>query len=81
MGGGSLHYFNVHLRTPAGIFSLPNWPGSISREVMDPYYGVAEDMLDSEKLNPPEGRELPARTQAFMRAAKAAGRQRFLKPE
>ena len=80
VGGGSLHYFNVHLRTPAGIFSLPNWPGSISREVMDPYYGVAEDMLDSEKLNPPEGRELPARTQAFMRAAKAAGRDPELVP-
>ena len=26
VGGGSLHYFNVHLRTPAPIFSSSRWP-------------------------------------------------------
>src|SRR5689334_18529437 len=36
VGGGSLHYFNVHLRTPADIFERPEWPARITRATMDP---------------------------------------------
>ncbi len=47
---------------------------------MDPYYAVAEDMLDSAPLTPPEGRDLPGRTKAFRAAASAAGRKAELVP-
>lgn len=80
VGGGSLHYFNVHLRTPAGIFSQPGWPKVITRETLDPYYAVAEDMLDSKPITPPEGRALPRRTQAFLAAATAVGHKAELVP-
>jgi cholesterol oxidase len=80
VGGGSLHYFNVHLRTPAEIFFQPRWPKVITRETMAPYYELAEDMLDSEPLTPPEGRDLPRRTQAFLAAAVATGRKAELVP-
>ena len=73
VGGGSLHYFNVHLRTPAAIFSSRAWPKEISRQVLDPYYALAEEMLESKPLSPPENRALPRRTQEFLAAARAAG--------
>lgn len=59
VGGGSLHYFNVHLRTLAEIFTSPRWPPEISRAVMDPYYACAETMLESKPLTPPEGQSMP----------------------
>lgn len=74
VGGGSLHYFNVHLRPPDGIFAGPRWPVAISRPVLDPYYELAERMLESKPLEPPAGRELPFRTRAFMEAARGTGR-------
>lgn len=80
VGGGSLHYFNVHLRTPAEIFSSGAWPREITRAVLDPYYSLAETMLDSAPLSPPAGRELPKRTTAFLAAASAAGRRAQLVP-
>ena len=75
VGGGSLHYFNVHLRTPPAIYDKPEWPAQITRAVMDPYYDIAQDMLDVEPLSPPEGLELPAKTEAYFAAAKAAGKK------
>jgi cholesterol oxidase len=80
VGGGSLHYFNVHLRTPPEIFSSPAWPNEVKRPVLDPYYSLAEDMLGSMPLSPPQGRALPLRTQAFQAAAAAAGRKAELVP-
>lgn len=80
VGGGSLHYFNVHLRTPEAIFSRKPWPAAISREALDPYYALAEGMLDSQPLSPPAGRELPKRTKAFLDAATAMGRKPELVP-
>ena len=62
VGGGSLHYFNVHLRTPPDIFAQKVWPPEITRAVLDPYYDLAEEMLESQRLTPPEGREQPLRT-------------------
>ncbi|MGA2606920.1 MAG: GMC oxidoreductase [Terriglobia bacterium] len=80
VGGGSLHYFNVHLRAPKEIFSQGAWPAKVTRPTLDPYYALAEDMLDSAPLTPPEGRELPDRTKAFQAAATAAGRTTQLVP-
>jgi len=80
VGGGSLHYFNVHLRTPASIFARSPWPKEVNRQVLDPYYTRAEEMMGSAPLCPPQGRELPLRTQAFYAAAGAAGRKAELVP-
>jgi cholesterol oxidase len=80
VGGGSLHYFNVHLRTPKEIFSQAAWPHQVTRATLDPYYALAEDMLDSTPLTPPQGGELPDRTKAFLAAATAAGRKAELVP-
>jgi cholesterol oxidase len=80
VGGGSLHYFNVTLRTPADIFEKPEWPKFITRKVMDPYYDVVEDMLDARKLVPPAGFKLPPRTEAFLTAARKAGKSPELVP-
>lgn len=80
VGGGSLHYFNVHLRTPSEIFSSGAWPKEVNRLVLDPYYSLAEGMLGSLPLSPPQGRALPLRTQAFREAAAAAGRKAELVP-
>jgi len=80
VGGGSLHYFNVHLRTPPSIFTSGRWPKEVTRAVLDPYYATAENMLGSEPLKPPENASLPFRTQAFWDAATAAGRKPELVP-
>jgi cholesterol oxidase len=75
VGGGSLHYFNVHIRPPASIFDDPRWPAGIDLESLDPYYRLAHDMLDAVPLSPPDGRRLPARTEVFRDACRAAGRE------
>src|SRR5580692_2600586 len=36
VGGGSIHYFNVHLRTPKEIFERPEWPTVVKRHLMEP---------------------------------------------
>ncbi len=75
VGGGSLHYFNVHLRAPRDILERPEWPARIKRDLMEPYYDLAQDMLDSKPLEPRLPRyPLPKRTEAFAAAAAAAGR-------
>ena len=73
VGGGSLHYFNVQLRTPAAIFDRPEWPAAISRPVLDRYYERVEAMTTPAPLVPPAGETLPERTVAFLRATRAAG--------
>ena len=80
VGGGSLHYFNVHLRAAKEIFNPAAWPAKVTRPTLDLYYALAEGMLDSEPLTPPEGRELPERTKAFQAAAAAASRTSQLVP-
>ena len=65
VGGGSLIYANVQLRTPADVF-LKGWPVAIDRDVLDPYYDRTEEALLPTEV--PE--ELPK-----MRAFAAAGRQ------
>ncbi|MDQ6775716.1 MAG: GMC family oxidoreductase [Actinomycetota bacterium] len=80
VGGGSLHYFNVHLRPPASIFDDIRWPASIDLETLDPYYSLACDMLDAAPLTPPAGRSLPTRTTAFLEACGRAERDAELVP-
>jgi cholesterol oxidase len=75
VGGGSLHYFNVHKQPPASIFEQPRWPKSITLQQLAPYYQMARDMLEARPLQPPLGRELPLRTQAFQAAVQAYDRQ------
>ena len=75
VGGGSLHYFNVHLRAPREILERPEWPAPVSLDTLEPYYDLAQDMLDSRPLEPRLPRyPLPKRTEAFAAAAAAAGR-------
>lgn len=73
VGGGSLHYFNVHIRAKAKIYEQPEWPTEITRSVLDPYHDLAKDMLDAQPLQPPAGRELPPRTTQYLEAASKAG--------
>lgn len=73
VGGGSLHYFNVHLRTPPSIFDRPEWPEPLSRPVLDPYYDRVGEVMEARPLEPPAGMRMPARTVAFLEAARRAG--------
>src|SRR3954463_8664680 len=74
VGGGSLHFFNVNFPADRSIFADRRWPAAITRKTLDPYYEAALDMLESRALRPPPGRTaLPARSTAFLEAARAAG--------
>jgi len=75
VGGGSLVYFNVHVRTPPEIFENPRWPRGVKRDVLDPFYDKAKYMLEAVPLKPPQEMDLPARTQSFLAAANGAGRK------
>jgi hypothetical protein len=74
VGGGSLIYFNVQIEAPPRIFQR-GWPQAITRQTLDPYYALVQDMLDAVPLTPPDGRTLPPRTKAFFDAAQGAGRK------
>lgn len=75
VGGGSLHYFNVLFRPTAEIFAHPAWPVITTPDFLAPYYDLVRDMLDVAPLSPPARRGLPARTEAFLAAARAAGKE------
>jgi choline dehydrogenase-like flavoprotein len=72
VGGGFLHYFNVHVRPPAEHLDDPRWPAGFDLESLDPYYRLAHDMLDAAPLSPPDGRDLPTRTEVFRDACRTA---------
>lgn len=74
VGGGSLHYFGVRLRTDAAIFDNPRWPRSVNRKTLDPYYDIAHEMLESSPTEPNPVLGPPAHGEAFMAAAKACRR-------
>lgn len=80
VGGGSLHYFNVHIRPPASIFENIRWPAEIDLRTLEPYYRLARDMLDAAPLEPPRDRALPSRTSAFLEACARAERTPELVP-
>ncbi len=80
VGGGSLHYFNVQLRAPATVFERYGWPKPLSRQLLDRYYDAVETVIESRPLQPPEGKGIPSRTEAFLLAADRAGYQAHLVP-
>jgi cholesterol oxidase len=80
VGGGSLHYFNVQLRTPPAIFSRPEWPRMVTRELLDPYYDRVQAVIEAAPLVPPAGEVMPDRTLAFQAAALTAGYEAHLVP-
>lgn len=73
VGGGSLHYFNVHLRPDERIFRNGRWPKAINRAVLEPYYDLVQASLESRPLPMAGARTAPGRTTAFMDAAKRLG--------
>jgi len=80
VGGGSLHYFNVHMQPPAFIFQSPQWPQSVTLKTMRPYYRIAADMLGATKITPPQARVAPLRTTVFQDAVERLGRRAELIP-
>lgn len=75
VGGGSLVYFNVHIRTPKEIFEDRRWPTGVKRDVLNEFYDRARDMLEARPLTPPADFSMPARTEAFLAAAQSTGRK------
>jgi len=75
VGGGSLVYFNVHIRTPSDIFENPRWPKGVRRDLLNPFYDKARDMLEARQLTPPPELAMPQRTESFIAAAQNAGRK------
>lgn len=75
VGGGSLHYFNVHVRPPAFIFDGPAWPKRINLKRMEPYYALAADMLGAQPIGLSGSRSVPRRTQVFEDAVASLGAQ------
>jgi cholesterol oxidase len=73
VGGGSLHYFNVHIQPPAYIFDRPSWPKKINLKQLKPYYGLASNMLAANKMTATKDRDIPLRTQAFEDAVNSIG--------
>ena len=73
VGGGSLHYFNVHIQPPDFIFEMPKWPSGISRQTLRPYFSLAADMLAANEITDNQDRYTPKRTQAFEDAVNSIG--------
>jgi cholesterol oxidase len=80
VGGGSLHYFNVHIQPSPSIFDDQRWPRAINLKLLEPYFNLAREMLDAQPLSPPDGRGLPARTVTFLDACYRLGREPELVP-
>jgi cholesterol oxidase len=70
LGGGSLIYANVQMRTPAVVFDH-SWPRGYSRSALDPYYDLVAYMLD---INPITRISLPAKSRLMEFAARSLGR-------
>jgi cholesterol oxidase len=74
-GGGSQIYANVFLRPPAAVFEQ-DWPQSIRRDMLLPYYDVAQQVLGAREVPPAAGkddRRYIKRTEQFQAFARDAG--------
>ncbi|RJG08075.1 GMC family oxidoreductase [Noviherbaspirillum cavernae] len=75
-GGGSQIYANVFLRPPEAVFEQ-GWPAAVRREVLAPYYDVAQQVLGARTIPPagddPHDRRHIKRTVQFQNFARAAG--------
>src|SRR5256885_17137228 len=69
VGGGSLVYFNVHIRTPKEIFENPRWPKAVKRERLVVFYVKAKEMLEAKPFTPRVGMSTPPPPVAFLVAA------------
>lgn len=74
LGGGSLHYFGVRLRVHPQIFERARWPAEITRQVLDPYYDIAGEMLGARPVRPNPVAGMPYRGEKFLEAARACRR-------
>ncbi|WP_151637606.1 GMC family oxidoreductase N-terminal domain-containing protein [Noviherbaspirillum aerium] len=74
-GGGSQIYANVFLRPPAPVFEQ-DWPASLNRDTLAPYYDVAQQVLGARTVPPAAGpgdRRHIQRTVQFQSFAREAG--------
>ncbi|MGH9401671.1 MAG: GMC family oxidoreductase N-terminal domain-containing protein, partial [Terriglobia bacterium] len=74
LGGTSLVNANVALIPDDGIFLQPDWPRSINRSVLQPYYDTAKKMLASRPH--PRATQL-LKVQALERRAKEIGLEAY----
>lgn len=73
VGGGSLHYFNVHIQPPPFIFAKGDWPKQLNLQTLSPYYKLAAKMLGANTIHETEHRDIPRRTQVFEDAVQSLG--------
>ena len=73
VGGGSLHYFNVHVQPPPFIFAQASWPEQINLELLAPYYKLAAQMLGANAIRATQERDIPCRTRVFEDAVQNLG--------
>ncbi len=73
LGGGSLHYFNVHVQPPAFIFEQDAWPERVKLQTLSPYYKLAANMLGANVIQPTSNRAVPKRTTVFEDAVESLG--------
>lgn len=73
VGGGSLHYFNVHIQAPDFIFKQASWPKQISAKNLQPYYALTANMLKANVISDKGSRGTPRRTQVFEDTVDALG--------
>jgi cholesterol oxidase len=71
VGGGSLVYANVQLRTPADVFEH-GWPAAITRAELDPWYTRTEEALMP--MPTPADPALP-KVRAFAAAGRRVGKE------
>jgi cholesterol oxidase len=73
-GGGSQVYANVFLRPPEAVFEQ-DWPSTLRRDVLAPYYDVAQQVLGARPVPPaagPDDRRYIKRTEQFQAFAREA---------
>lgn len=73
-GGGSQVYANVFLRPPEAVFEQ-GWPAAVRRDVLAPYYDVAQQVLGARPVPPASGeddRRFIRRTERFQEFARQA---------
>jgi cholesterol oxidase len=73
-GGGSQIYANVFLRPPEAVFEQ-GWPSEVRRDVLAPYYDIAQQVLGARPVPPASGeddRRYIRRTERFQEFARQA---------
>jgi cholesterol oxidase len=75
LGGGSLIYANVFLQPPDEVFDH-NWPANAKKDVLQPYYAVAKQVLGARPIpQNDDPRRKIIRTGLFQNFAKADGHE------